>query len=783
MSPETIGPYEVTGTLGTGTLGETYTGRRRNVEVALKTLTMAASAFDEVRHRMINEFLLRAQAVGALYHPNIVALRDYGLAGSYLFGASGIILNGSLIDPLWTGSFRPPLAPAVVAQLMKQAAEGLAEAHQQGVVHGNLKPANLFLAEWQGTLPRLQVGDFPLVGMDAQLRLPPGAVRVRRYQAPEQAQEGIVTAESDQYALAVIAYEWLTGQAPFPGGGAKPGKSVTPVANAVPALANLPQVDVVFALALATDRSARYPTIRAFARALSGALANDAAPQAEPVAALPPVDPASTQPQLASADEVTHIPVARQTNPEMPIVPPAQTSRSAWLLAGPEAVAPAGPQPPLTMMPSESFYHLEHHEAPSVAQPLSEPLPSDSAVGVKTQRGSSDERRLMGLHAPHAETNLRGASSNDTGPVGERIGRRDFLGRAVVLSVAGAAMAAGLGVIVTHRDALVSALPGRHGATIAAGIHVDTPIMLSGHTGALRCLAWSPDSTRLASGGAGEGLVRLWDLTSPTAPVGLLTSPDMANGINDCSWARDSHYVLVSPDGADAQVWNVAASQVIAHVPYAANVARWHPREDIAAIVSSSSEAPEAGGGANVILWNISGGVLIGPLKGHTGLVLDVDWSAGAADLLLASGGKDETVLRWEGQTAATVAQTGAPLMADTGPVQAVAWSTTNSQLLAGSEDNMVHLWSDQGKLVTSWRDGGSVTRVAWAPGNAIVAIARADGSISLWDAPMARAIMQLPEAPTSAVNALSWSADGKWLAAGSDDKLIRVWRTTPISG
>ena len=134
-----IGPYEVTGWLGAGGMGEVYRARdpRLSRDVAIKLL-LENFASDEIR---MHRFGQEARATGQLNHPNILAVYDVGVHAGTPYIVSELLAGQSLRSVLNGGA--PPLPKAI--DFARQIAEGLAAAHDKGIIHRDIKPDNIFV--------------------------------------------------------------------------------------------------------------------------------------------------------------------------------------------------------------------------------------------------------------------------------------------------------------------------------------------------------------------------------------------------------------------------------------------------------------------------------------------------------------------------------------------------------------------------------------------------------------------------------------------------------------
>jgi serine/threonine-protein kinase len=253
MPPERFGRYEVIDEIGDGAMGRVYRAFDPAVSrvVAVKTVKTEYLTRDTAEE-YLKRFRREAQAAGGLNHPAIVRVFDLGEDHLVMEYVEGRTLQQVLRE-------RGRLPPAEVLRLLGPVAEGIDHAHRQGIVHRDIKPANI-MVQPDGQ-PKLM--DFGVARIEASVMTTAGQVLGSpSYMAPEQIAGESVTARSDVYSLAVVAYEMLTGQPPFQ------GNTITQVIYRVmhdtPAPprkinAALPErYDDVFARALAKDPARRF---------------------------------------------------------------------------------------------------------------------------------------------------------------------------------------------------------------------------------------------------------------------------------------------------------------------------------------------------------------------------------------------------------------------------------------------------------------------------------------------------------------------------------------------
>jgi eukaryotic-like serine/threonine-protein kinase len=273
--PKTIGRYEILEEVGRGAMGAVYRARDPRIGrvVALKTIAFAFPLGPGEEEEFLKRFYHEAQVAGRLNHPNIVTIYDVGEKGSegdaYI---SMEFVTGTTLQELLAGGGRLPLAQ--VSELIGQLAGALDYAHENGVVHRDIKPANIILTEsGQG-----KILDFGIARLAAGGLTRPGRFfGTPNYMSPEQVTGLEVDGRADQFSLAIILYQLLTGEKPFV------GESVTaisyqvvnvdppPVSKLNPTL--LPSFDRIIRKALSKSVSDRYPRCTGLAEELKAAVA------------------------------------------------------------------------------------------------------------------------------------------------------------------------------------------------------------------------------------------------------------------------------------------------------------------------------------------------------------------------------------------------------------------------------------------------------------------------------------------------------------------------------
>ena len=263
MHPQKFGRHEVLGEIGDGAMGRVYRAFDPLVRrpVAIKTVKSEHLSKDTAEE-YLKRFRREAQAAGGLSHPHIVSVFDVGEDYFVMELLEGVTLQALVKE-------KGRLEPAEALRILAPVADALDYAHRAGIVHRDIKPANIMV------LPdgRPKLMDFGVAHLEESVMTAAGQfLGSPSYMAPEQMTSGEATARGDLFSLAVVAYEVLTGQKPFP------GENITSVMYKViheeaapPRKWNFdlpPRYDDVFAKALAKNPADRYATAGAFTAAL-----------------------------------------------------------------------------------------------------------------------------------------------------------------------------------------------------------------------------------------------------------------------------------------------------------------------------------------------------------------------------------------------------------------------------------------------------------------------------------------------------------------------------------
>lgn len=280
-----LGHYRLTHFIRGGGMGEVYQAEDLNLprQVAIKVMRTEAMLYPDAESSKDATRLFKREmrTISMLDHSHILTLLEAGeerISGENIaYMVMPYCSEGSLVDWIRQHHSSSPLTPQEVLVLLEQAAEALQYAHDQQVLHLDIKPSNFLVRRQSNTaaLPNLLLADFGVAKISSTSRMSATPRGTFDYMAPEQL-AGNAVAASDQYALGIMAYELLTGRTPFQG--AMPQVVFYQHANVVPdppstLNAAVPkELDKVVLRALAKKPQERYGSVTAFAQAFAAML-------------------------------------------------------------------------------------------------------------------------------------------------------------------------------------------------------------------------------------------------------------------------------------------------------------------------------------------------------------------------------------------------------------------------------------------------------------------------------------------------------------------------------
>jgi serine/threonine protein kinase len=734
VGTQTLGRYRLLRLLGRGGMGEVWLGEDPKLrrQVAIKTLPVHTQGDQEYLQRFERE----AHAAAALNHPHILPVHDYGeerlangQAISYL--VMPYVPGGSLSDRISrVANNRQAMPQQEALHYLSQAAEAIDYAHTQGVIHRDVKPANMLLRN-DGWLLLADFGIARMLGEQNRLTQTGVGFGTPEYMAPEQAQ-GRAEPASDNYSLAVIAYQLFTGRVPF--------KADTPYATTIqhiisppppprqinPALS--PAIETILLQGLAKNPEQRLPSARAFINALQQAAAS--APYESTFFQQAPAVAGYADPAITGANALTP--------PNTPSINQGITRRNLLIGVGAAAlVAGAG-------LGTWAFVSHQGQQNPSQTRG------SASTSRTSTTKSSTAPDFILQGHNKDVTTIGWSPSSSQ-------------INRLISIGLDGQALAWNIPTPTNQTQTLKP-------------IGLQSP----GVTDVTMLLAWSPDGSAVAIGNVSSGSTNI-DLThgyvsfykndmsgmafNLTAPVQLTGS----NVLNAMSWFPGQYLIIANnlstPDSQLITQFTLfdplhsTRPLNTATRPFYISETRAYPASVmVPSPADPSTLAIATTGGANDAITLAH---LTPSLKPTINLLtnqLQLFGPSGAAwssdGNFLAAFCYDHTlnsssIVVWSKLD--NYSKVNAPTLASgfTVDLTALAWSPTSNYLLAAGDVNgNIHIWK--------YYPGPS------ASGNRLP-------------------ILTLAGPKNAKVTALAWSIDGNWLAAGYNDlnDSIYIWNSS----
>jgi serine/threonine protein kinase len=526
-----LGNYRLNRLLGQGGFANVYQGEHvyLKTQAAIKVLHARLATSDQ------DNFLNEARTIAALDHQHIVRVLEFGVEpqDDIPFLVMTYAPHGTLRERHPKGS---RLSLASILPYVRQAAAALQYAHEQRVIHRDIKPENMLL----GRNDDILLSDFgiALIAQSTQSQSIQAMAGTMAYMAPEQL-HGRPRYASDQYSLAIVIYEWLTGERPFQGTFTELASQhmfATPPPLYVKLPGISPDVEQVIMTALSKDPQRRFGSIRAFAHALEQVSHSDQPflfPQPPTSFTSPAGNEGSSlmwSPTLA--DSMSHTP-PNTFIPEARHTPPTPIS-------APETPVPA----PVTPIPGDLH-------TPVLSRPAYPPQT------VRDQPQARISRRAVVIGLGLSVVGLAGVG----GYLYQRVRETSTTTRPP--STSHATPGPQGFVFVTYHGHLLPVYAiawSPDGKRIASAsqdgtVHVWDAATgdrsFTGHTDVLNAVAWTPNDRRIVTG-SGDHSVRIWDAFSEKQ---LFVFSGHQLAVHSVAWSPDKQRIASASDDWSVQVW------------------------------------------------------------------------------------------------------------------------------------------------------------------------------------------------------------------------------------
>jgi len=611
-----VAGYQLEGQLGAGGMAVVFRARdeRLGRMVALKILAPGLATDAAFRQRFIRE----SRAAAAVDDPHIIPVYEAGEASGVLFIAMRLVPGGDVRSLIHR---QGPLPPARAAAIISPVASALDAAHAAGLVHRDVKPANMLVDARPGRPDHVYLSDFGLSkGAQSSIALTGSGqfLGTPNYSAPEQIQGRLVDGRTDQYALACVAFEMLTGEAPFE---RDQGMAViwAHLSEPPPSLASrqpgLPvKADKALARALAKEPGDRFGSCQEFADALRDALG------------------------LASYN--TDLWAARSARGAAPAAQPAvgPVSVTALTAAGPVvgaadiADAPAGQLkkryttvfadlPVRRRRPGAGLSAAEERIVAGVAMSVAFSRDGNT-LATGNYDGSTYLWRIATgrVTAILADPDSAGVTSVAFSPDGKTLAAGDVGGRTFLWDINTGRQIAALAGVLKHaqRAGVASVAFSPDGKTVAAGGSGGSTHLWNVATGrvtviladldsvSVASVAFSPDGKTVAAGEPG-GRTCLWDLATGRAAA-ILADPDSA-GVASVAFSPDGKVLAAGNYHGHTYLWNVAAGHLAAALADPGSVGVYS-----VAFSPDGKTLATGDSGGSTYLWDVAAGQVVAAL-------------------------------------------------------------------------------------------------------------------------------------------------------------------------
>ena len=719
----TVGRFVIRGKLGAGAFGTVYRAYDPQLDrvVALKVPNPGVMA-DAKR---VERFLREAKATANLRHPHIVPVFDAGKDGDTYYIASAFIDGQPLSDTIDERGTDFPRAARIVREL----AEALAYAHEQGIVHRDVKPANMMLDAHD----RVHLMDFGLASRqdeEAKLTNDGAVMGTPAYMSPEQAkgQQGEAQPATDQYAAGVVLYELLTGTVPFS------GPLAVVMHNVIHTAPDLPRKFRTY-----IPRDLETICLKAMSKTPGGRYANCQ-------------ELADDLRRWQEGEPIT----ARRMG---------MLERSArWVKKEPKLSA-ATAAIALVLLVSVVFVSGAARRAAKDA--------ADARAAEKRAEDALADARA----AREREKQAAGETLGAKGTADQERKKAELLQVRLTLaerSAIQAAYQASLDGALEEARSLLQIVPPERRSWEWRHVQklcdppADNPPVLPGKklVATDQLLGFSPDRTRVVMDGGATVGVRVLD-TRTGAEVFILVK-HIGKGVRmeSASFSADGSRIVTADSDGTARVWDAKAGSLLHTLK---------GDDELGRLASFSPDGSRivTTGFNTARVWDAESGDQLHILKGHTALVTSVSFSPDGSRVV--TGGRDDTARVWDARTGAILHVL--PVRSGSIEVASALFSPDGTRILTGSNDDTARVWDAKtgGMLHVLKGHTALVTSALFSTDGSRVVTVGYEGTARVWDAKTG-AILHVLKGHTALVTSALFSTDGSRVVTGSADGTMRVW-------
>ena len=743
-----------------------------NLQVAIKV-----PKSELLSPQLLGRFRLEANALVKLVHPAIVRIRHYDeRADGRPYLVMDYMPGGTLADRL---DEQTRLSLKEALPNVERVAEALAYAHSQGVLHRDVKPANIlfdkdgraYLSDFGIAKVIHEAGDTTYLNLTGSGGIP----GTPAYVSPEQMRNEPFDHRIDVYALGVVVFEMLAGGVPYKASSSALQASMH-VTAPIPSLRErqpeLPErVDAIITRALAKEPDERYQTAGELAAALRAVVYPPIPePEAEPQ---PDTEQKADEKKVDNSSHATYgwliiigiiLVIAliiggvfyvrgRGESPEPTLLPPAVET----MIMTPEPGDTATPSPthePTNTSPASSTVTTVPGEIIHIVQPGENIFRIGLRYGftyqeLATYNGLSNPDSLtvgQQIRIPPRSISIRTTRTTPATPTpAPTLTQTPTLTppptpiglAAAPIALENASQIEPLAM--WDQDGVIEVAFSPDGNQIVAGsptgIYLYDAVTLNQTSytelirpdltteepdGGIRDLAFDANLETITSA-AWKGNIRLWRVTDGTL---LNTIVIDGGGVTSVGFSPDGQTIASGSDDKISRIWRVTDSALLAAIQ--------EPVERVFGITFSPDGNLLAIGELDILLWNIEDGQLVNTLEGHTSYVEDIVFNHDGQ--ILASGGWDNTIRLWR-VSDGTLLDT---IIGHSDIIWSLAFAPDDQILASASSDGTILLWSvNEGHLLAALREHkGGVKSIAFSPDGHMLASASSDGTVRLWGIP-----------------------------------------------